>query len=196
MGRRLTRRESVLLVGLSAVLVLVLLGGFWLRPEFEHMQALQQQVTQLTAEAQQAVQTNTSAGVKASGNSSETGESLVSKRLPSGIDEPQLLSALAQLQMQTRVQITSIQQASSSSLSSPTTSQTGTESTAQTTSGQTSTLQSLPLALQIQGNTTEIEQFLAGIRSMSRLVEVNNLTLSATTAGKASGSLQLSAFYQ
>lgn len=206
-SRRLSRRESILLVIVFALLIMVAAYMFWFRPEFAKMQSLEGQVTQLTTQVAQG-QANLSDQQKNRGSqaSAEGSEVSTASRLPSSPNEPDLLSTLAALEAQTHVSITSVQPAgSSNSNDSNADGETGNVTTGgtvtatmpqttQSTASQTPGLPSVALSLQIQGSAAQVEQFLVGLQNESRLFTVNNLSLGSN--GKTvTGSLQLNAYY-
>lgn len=182
MMRRLQPREWVMVIVAGALCIGLLFYMYILRPQLSHMSSIDMHVNRLSSQVKlQEIKAKARQSSASSTPDSKSPASTAAANLPRSSDEPGALTTLHQIGERTHATIVSVAVTQKNGKIS------------KLLGGRN--LQSLQLQLDVQGTTPQIQAFLVALHTSNRLMQVDNLSLTAVKPRVTDAKFQLYAFF-
>ncbi|EPZ44135.1 MULTISPECIES: hypothetical protein [Alicyclobacillus] len=196
MNRKLTPRETKLVIAVFLLALIALLYLFWFRPQWDKLLSLRGEVANLQQSiANRASSTHASSSPSPNTVAPQSGTGAKSITLPSDADESGLLATFAKVAAETGVRVVSIAAASAANSTDESTTTTNASSANQTgTTGGGQVLPNISLQLAVQGSSAQVEAFLEGLHDAPRLLDVTTVNLQPQN-GHTQADINLLAYY-
>ncbi|GEO24613.1 hypothetical protein AAC03nite_03980 [Alicyclobacillus acidoterrestris] len=196
MNRKLTPRETKLVIAVFLLALIALLYLFWFRPQWDKLLSLRGEVANLQQSiTNRASNTHISSPSSSNAVAPQSGAVAKSVLLPSDADESGLLATFAKVAAATGVKVVSIASASAATLPGQSTTTTNASAANQTgTTGDGQVLPNISLQLVVQGSSAQVEAFLQGLHDAPRLLDVTTVDLQPQN-GHTQADINLLAYY-